>query len=382
MRKVKSFLCVANWDSNVGYAWWLMESFWVEIAKNNSNKFNVILAYPSITKIPEAIKAQDFMIRLFDFNRKGLQGLWDRLRFISDYNIGVIYFTDKPVFSLYYFLYRLVGVKKIIIHDHSPGLRDSPQGVKRIVKCIRARLPWFNADVVIGATDFVMTRNINVGCVPRRKCYSAPNGIPDKRKPTEFGSNAIKRFNIDPRKKIVVTVARANFYKGGDFALHVIRELIYNKSLKDVHYLYVGDGPDLDDLIEMSLRLGLNDYTTFAGRQNDITDILSQCYIAMHPSKGEVGYSLSIVEYMQAGLPVVVPNNPSVCGATIDNVTGLIYKEGDVSDACNKIFMLLNNKGKRERMSHQAIKIAKEKYSIEECHNKFNLIMQTVLRVN
>ena len=378
MKSKKSFLCVANWDSNVGYAWWLMESFWAELAKNLGDEFNVILAYPSISEIPDPISDSGINTVLFDFNEKGVQGLIGRLKFIWVNNIGVIYFSDKKFFSVDYFLYRIVGVKIIIVHDHTPGVRDEPHGLKKILKCVRARLPWFNADAVIGATEFVKNRIMKVACVPGRKTYSAPNGIPEPNR-YRAGWNVYQRFGINPGKRIIVSVGRLTFYKGVDFTLQVMRTLIREKGQNKIHYLHIGDGPDREKLQKMIINLGLEKHVTFGGKQKNIHEILKSCYLAFHPSRGEVGYSLSILEYMQAGLPVVVPDNPSVCEATQDEVTGKIYKNESIESACENIIDLLNNEEKKKRMSENAIRKLGSSYSLGQCLDTFNSIISKIV---
>ena len=80
--KKPSILCVANWDSNVGYAWWLMESFWVKIAEHYGNEFNVFLAYPSITIIPEKIKNSNLKVENIDFTFLTSSSIFAQLDFI------------------------------------------------------------------------------------------------------------------------------------------------------------------------------------------------------------------------------------------------------------------------------------------------------------
>ena len=97
----------------------------------------------------------------------------------------------------------------------------------------------------------------------------------------------------------------------------------------------------LHELKNLSRELDIEGHVTFAGKRQDVKNILPNCNFAFHPSKAEVGYSLSILEYMQAKLPVVVSDNPSVCGATTHNKTGLIYKDNNLGAACDAIKKLL-----------------------------------------
>ena len=68
MNKVSklAILLVADCDSNVGYAWWLMGSFWVVFAEND---YECHLAYPTISSIPGSINTALITIRAFDFRK-------------------------------------------------------------------------------------------------------------------------------------------------------------------------------------------------------------------------------------------------------------------------------------------------------------------------
>ena len=376
----KGILCVANWDSNVGYAWWLMESFWVKLAERYSGEYDVCLAYPSITLIPEAIDDSSLIIKKEDFGcRRSIVQVIKQSAFIRKNRIQYIYYSDRPLFALRYALFRLVGVKKIIVHDHTPGLRTRPTGAKKIIKRIRSMLPLFNCDVVIGATDFVRKRCIEVSCFPETKCFSAPNGIPLARD-VVMPVNDFDVFGIPRDRLVIVSSGRVSLYKGIDFAIKVIGELV--KKGFNIHYLYLGDGPDLDYCKQMALEMSIDNFVTFPGRVMRVNEYLQSCDIAFHPSRGEVGYSLSILEYMRAGLPVIVSDNPSVSGATEHMLTGVVYRENDISSAIDGFSKLVSDPDLRKKMGRNAASKVLKEYSLEKCHEKFISIIDLVIGKN
>jgi len=376
-----SILCVANWDSDVGYAWWLMESFWVKIA-SHFQEYDVIVSYPSISEIPQSIKESKLKIQEVDFTFNRTVSIFTQLKFLKTNRVKTIYYSDRANINWRYFLYRLVGVRKIIVHDHTPGLRTKPTLLKKLIKWIINRLPFITSDASIGATEFVKKRLIEVNGIPKIKCFAAPNGIPFKEVSTtqhEHDKRLLTRFGIAENRKVIVSVGRANLYKGIDFALQILKVLLDDYKQHNVHLLYLGDGPDLKAIQQLAVKLGIEEHVSFPGRVNDVDEILGQCQIAFHPSKGEVGYSLSILEYMQAALPVVVSDNPSVCEATSNNETGLIYKEGDVQEAAKAINYLIVNNKKAIGMGNKAKRKVIEDYSLENCHSRLIQTLQQVI---
>jgi glycosyltransferase involved in cell wall biosynthesis len=356
-----ALLLVANWDSGVGYAWWLMESFWVALAKHYATDSRVILAYPSISTIPTEIRKAPITVTTQTFG----DNLLRECIFLKKNAVRAIYFSDRPNYSLRYLAYRVAGVRLIIVHDHTPGVRTPPTGLKRLAKQILHRLPGIAADGYIGATDYVRRRFVEICCAPPHRCHSAPNGLPERSPPPP--SRSIRsELGIPDNIPLAVMTGRANRYKNVSFVLKCIADLAWRGH--KLHFLFCGDGPDLVAFCNEASALGIESLVTFAGRRNDIPQVLPQCDFALHPSLGEVGYSLSILEYMQAGLPVIVPDNPSVCGATQNGETGIVYREHDAESLAKAIVRLMQHPADTKAMGEAArIKVNAE-YNLKNTH--------------
>ena len=372
-------LCVANWDSNVGYAWWLMESFWLQIHTSFRKDYDSLIAYPSISLLPAHIANSSIGTIEFNFRVNSVVDLIRHIVFIRTHKIKVIYFSDHPTSHWSYFFFRCAGVKKIIVHDHTPGIRTRPHGLRKMIKTFRARTPFINVDAAIGATEFVKSRLINVNCLPAHKCFAAPNGLPEL-------STAIapidlhQQLQLQTDTRLIVSTGRANIYKGLDFALQVIACLIFQRNIKNIHFIFCGDGPDLDQLKSMAESLNIKENVSFLGRVNNINQILAACDIAFHPSRGEVGYSLAILEYMRAGLPVVVSDNPSVCEANTHGHDGLIYREGDISDAAQALAELLSSDELCTSLGQQGQKTIQQKYLLKNTHHALIDALSAILQ--
>ena len=357
-------LLVANWDSNVGYAWWLMESFWGQLANAYSPSHAVYLAFPSISKISDRLQAADIQFLVLDFNDTSIANVRKQGRFIREHNIRLAYLTDHNNTSWRYLYYRLSGLQLLVSHDHTPGMRAEPGVPRKWFKALLGRLSWINVDAAYATTDFVRERLVNVNCLPARKCFVVPNGLPPAA--ATVPENLVERFGIAQNSTVVVSTGRANHYKGVGLMLEAIAALVAKG--RNVHFLYCGDGPDLDEFRALVREQGLSSRVTFAGRIEDVGRVLAACDIAFSASQGEVGYSLSILEYMQLGLPVVVTDNPSVCGATEHGVTGLHFEEGNVEAAASAIAKLLDDAERRVEMGERAKEVVNNKYSLDQTY--------------
>ena len=90
----------------------------------------------------------------------------------------------------------------------------------------------------------------------------------------------------------------------------------------------------------------------------------------MHAATGE-GFSLSILEYMSAGLATMVPDTPTVSQAITDRVTGLIYRTDDLDHAVSQLRYLTSDPVLRNRLGQQAKTVVDEEYHIDRCNLRF-----------
>jgi len=132
------------------------------------------------------------------------------------------------------------------------------------------------------------------------------------------------------------------------------------------------------ELRERADRLGIAEWVSLLGRTNEVRTLLAGCDIAVHASRGEVGYSLSILEFMQAGLPVVVSDDPSVSGATLHGETGLLFRTGDAAAAAAALERLLSDDTARMRMGVRAREVQEQRFRLKDTHNQLLNVFESV----
>lgn len=366
-----NLLLVSNYPSDTAYAWWLMEHFWItqaEIFTQADHK--AYLAYPKITSLSKTI--MDSTIAPVELSlpwRSRKEAILAR-QFIKEHSISYIYFTDRPYFSLQYFLMRCYGVKRIIIHDHTPGDRPPVKGIKGALKLLKNATPWFTADRVLCVSELMRQRNILNSRIPARKCTVVQNGV----RPIECRNIDKAQLKSDlglpPESILVITTGRAHPYKRFDFVIRCAATLRDSHPNLDIVFLLVGDGPAMSELQHMILQLNLENQVRLLGFRNDVHTLLCISDIALHAALGE-GFSLSIVEYMSAGLPVLVPDIPSVSQAIVHNKTGFIYDKNNFQAAASFVKMLATETQTRLTMGGAAKQCANDEYSLDLCTQSF-----------
>ncbi len=369
--KQHNILLVANYESNVGYAWWLMENFWVQIDKHyGENDRKCLLIYPKLTELPKTIEQSSIEPLELNFEDRSKINLLKLKNLIRSESITCVYLTDKKYYDFLYFKLRLWGVKTIINHDHTPGERPLPTLPVRIIKSVIHRLNIFSCDYYIGVSKFVFDRLVNNACIQPRKCTYVHNGIYPIKHDSTLTNYSNQEFSIPANAIIVVSTGRATFYKGIDFIIECANVLVNKKNMRNLYFIHCGDGPDLDVFKDIASKYKLNDNFRFVGRRNDIPKVLQSCHIGIQASLGEA-FSLSILEYLSAGLATLAPDNCGNKEAITNNVNGFLFKPGDTQEVVSLIQKLVNDENLRLRLGERAVMSIKNKFNITKANQEF-----------
>lgn len=359
-RAIGNVLLVANFPSGTAYAWWLMEQLWLAVAKlARTQGYTVYLAYPEVTGVNPAIENAGIRVIELPIPGSSPAEMIEVARFIRANRIKTLYFTDRPWFAREYALLRLAGVERILVHDHTPGDRPSMTGWRRLLKSWRNRSPGVTADYLFCVSPLMRDRNIANGCIPPDRCLVVQNGI-EPLIHTEGDRERLRaELGIEPDTTAVITTGRAHPYKRFDLVIETAAHVRSLAGDKRIIFLLVGDGPALDSLRQLVEQRQLTEDVRLLGYRADTRQLLAAADIAMHAARGE-GFSLSILEYMSAGLPVLVPDIPSVCQA-VDPTTGIVYPRNDHEFAAKAVLTLTMNPEIRERLGNSARqKVARE----------------------
>lgn len=366
----RNILMVCNYPSDTGYAWWLMEHFWCLLAEHFRHRGGTaFLAYPRITTLSPRIKSSIIEAVELTIPWVTAEQRNETLSFIKQNGITDIYFTDQAWFNPDYLTLRLNGVKNIVVHDHTPGDRPPIVGLRGWLKSVRNRFPGVCADWLLAVSPLMRERHLKNARVPAHRCLVVQNGIEPVNCPPDSRSFR-QKLGIADDHTLIVTTGRAHPYKRFDFIINTAAELWRQKPDAKAVFLLVGDGPALPDLTRQVEVLGLRDRVRLLGFRKDTRDILCASDIAIHAALGE-GFSLSIIEYMSSGLPVLVPDIPSVRQAIDNGETGLVFRRDSSAHAAKLLLTLLEDPALMKLIGQKAHETASSRYTLEHCNQHF-----------
>jgi hypothetical protein len=245
-----SLLCVANFPSNTGYAWTFIEELYAAIADRLALcGIHTWVAYPSLNgePVPLAGSAASPFEHVVRLDR--LSSVRATAEFVRRHRVRVVYLCDRSVWHPAYALLHLAGARRIIVHDHTSGERTPPRGLKRLAKRWRRGLPGAQADIVIGVSDYVMRRKVEVDLVPPSRVWRVWNSI-RLRSESPLKEMLEERLGLNPLRPVIACAARAAEVKGVDHLLRAFDRLSASTDAGPARptLLYLGDGPFMPEL--------------------------------------------------------------------------------------------------------------------------------------
>ncbi|EJH57611.1 glycosyl transferases group 1 family protein [Vibrio cholerae HC-46B1] len=149
--------------------------------------------------------------------------------------------------------------------------------------------------------------------------------------------------------------------------IEVAREI--EKKNNRIHFIIVGDGPEYSDLLKKSH--GLKNIT-FWGFTPNMTSIFEKTDLLIHPSLSE-GLGSSILEAYQFNIPVITNNVGGIPEIVVNEKTGYIVPNADVSVMSEKIMYIFNRPDILSSMKGY-ISEYKENYSLEKMIKEYEIL--------
>lgn len=150
---------------------------------------------------------------------------------------------------------------------------------------------------------------------------TVPNGVPPAPAPAAR-ADVDAEFGLDPRLRLVITVARLSAQKNLDRVVRVLGRLPH------VQYLVLGEGEERARLEALARDLGVADRVFLPGRSARARAIVGASDAFVMTSDAE-GLSLSLIEAMMSGVPVVATRVRGIAELIEHEDTGLLVTPDD-----------------------------------------------------
>jgi len=169
---------------------------------------------------------------------------------------------------------------------------------------------------------------------------------------------------LEPRDApLIVSVSRHDPRKGIDVLIRALAEL----RARGVRFraCLTSGGELLCEHRQLVERLGIADVTAITGWVNNPYDYLQHADIFVLPSLQEASGALSLLEAMQAGLPVVASRIDGIPEDVIDGESALLTPAGDVAALSRALGRLTGDPSLRARLGRRGREIFDQRFSAE-----------------
>tara|TARA_R100000935_G_C2804828_1_gene152150 strand:+ start:53 stop:1162 length:1110 start_codon:yes stop_codon:yes gene_type:complete len=184
--------------------------------------------------------------------------------------------------------------------------------------------------------------------------------------------------NINPENKILlINVARHEFQKAQDVLLDALKLL---PKLRDQFLLLlVGRKGEATAMIEDKIKeFNLGKQVKVMGYRDDVVKLLALSDVFVFPSRFE-GLPGALIEAEAAKLPIVCSNIPNNMEVVQENENALIFPVDNFQVLAQHLEKLILNANLRKSMGEQSLRIFKEKFTIENVHEKMHALLKTLI---
>lgn len=212
----------------------------------------------------------------------------------------------------------------------------------------------------------------------KKQIHVIPNFLEGERFKKNKKGYLHKLLNLPKETPIILTVGRIGKEKNIDFILKVFKE-VCKKDIKS-HLVIVGRGPESDNLITLSKKLGIEKRVHFTGGidYEFMPLVYKDATIFVFASYTET-QGVCVLEASASGIPLVINNDGAFKGMVDDGVNGYILPL-NITRFSEKIIKLLKDKGLRDKMGNKAEMIAEKNFDAAKITTELTNIYTKLLK--
>lgn len=261
----------------------------------------------------------------------------------------------------------LAGRTRIIWTDHLLPHQHHDSTLKSKLRGKIYTLPFClldcMADRIVYVSESAIKNRREYPHVSSGKMICIPNGIGlEIPEPSKNRNDFRRKLGIGEDTLLIGMVTLLKRQKGVDILLKACSEI--KSQYHQIKCVVVGDGPDAEEIKKLADTCNLGNEVIFTGQIENIAKILPAFDIAALPSRFE-GLSVTLLEYMAAGLPIIasdIPNNREVLD---DGKAGVLFPAENYNALADAVLNLSKDSVFRREIAETARRRYERNYSVQ-----------------
>jgi sugar transferase (PEP-CTERM/EpsH1 system associated) len=278
------------------------------------------------------------------------------IRIIKEIKPDIIHSHDKC--GHYSFAARLCKVPVVIHTEHGRIFPDLD------VLIFRDRLCFRFTDKLVTVSEYLTNYMQKIVGIDNKKIIQIENGVDTKLfYNTLKDQRTLQALGLSQNDNVIGIVARLEPVKDHLTLLSAFAEVV--KTVPNCKLLIIGNGSQKQSIEEQIQLLKLSEKVLLLGERRDITDLLAIMDIFVLSSLSE-GTSITLLEAMASGKPVVATNVGGNGKVVIDNETGFLVPSRKPAVMAEKIIKLLSNRNLINEMGAKGRNRVLEHFSLDK----------------
>jgi glycosyltransferase involved in cell wall biosynthesis len=263
---------------------------------------------------------------------------------------------------------RLARVPIVIAHEHTWSFEGEP--LRRVLD--RELIGRFS-DAFIAVSRADQRKMIEIERIPAERIRFIPNGIA----PTAPAAGRDLRAELGVGSgPLIGAIGTLRAQKAYDVLIRAAAPL--REKHPGLHVVIAGGGPERERLDALIGELGLSDVVLMLGRRLDVPNILAELDVAVCASNFE-GSPLAVMEYMEAGLPIVATRVGGVPDLIDDGVHGLLVQPGEPLELAGAIDELLRDRPRAAALGARARERRRREFDLDVMVHNMEALYEELL---
>lgn len=202
-------------------------------------------------------------------------------------------------------------------------------------------------------------------CIDKNKSIVIYNGVNVRNFEGRRKGDLREKLGFTANDILIGSIGNIRKPKGYDVLIK--SAAILKNNHPECRFIIVGEGDNklFDELVTLRKVLGVEDTVIFLGFRADVATVLSDLDIFILPSITE-GFSISTIEAMAVGVPVIITNSGGPTEIITNNEDGIVIPPNNPEAIAEAIIKLILNPKIKAKITTQAKITVQEKFSIEK----------------
>ncbi|MCL2700100.1 MAG: glycosyltransferase [Phycisphaerae bacterium] len=262
----------------------------------------------------------------------------------------------------------------LLFTEHGRHYPDLVSGKRRLMN--KVLVP--QAAHITAVCEFTRQRLVEKEGIAADRIEVVYNGVdPSRFEGLPSPAAARASLGLPTAGPLVVQVGTLRGVKDHPTALRAFARVV--RELPAARIAFAGDGPDQAACRALSAELGIESSVHWLGSRSDVPNVLAAGDVMLMTSLSEA-HSVSLLEAMAAGLPVVATAVGGIPETVADGETGLLAPRGDDAGLAAHLVTLLRDDTRRRRMGQAGLTKVHDQFLRSRMHERYYKIYQHLSR--